>query len=112
MGKMWNENVFLTFDMDWAIDEVMEDFYALLKKYGLVGTIHVTHETSMLEQFRIDGILDLGIHPNYNLALQSGGGGYVRSGFARNKTNCSGGSMFKKSCIDEQQYYRDYFVMH
>lgn len=74
MGKMWNENVFLTFDMDWAIDEVMEDFYALLKKYGLVGTIHVTHETSMLEQFRIDGILDLGIHPNYNLALQSGGG--------------------------------------
>lgn len=77
MSKMWNENVYLTFDMDWAIDEVMKDFYDLLKKYGLVGTLHVTHDTKMLERFRMDGILDLGIHPNYNSVLQSGGGTYV-----------------------------------
>lgn len=74
MSKMWNEKIYLTFDMDWAIDEVMEDFYGLLKKYGLVGTIHVTHETRMLKEFRRDGILDLGIHPNYNSALESKGG--------------------------------------
>lgn len=79
MSKTWNEKIYLTFDMDWANDKVMEDFYNLLKKYGLVGTIHVTHETRMLEEFRRDGSLDLGIHPNYNLLLQSGGGEtYVR----------------------------------
>lgn len=75
MGKMWNKTVFLTFDMDWAVDGVLEDFYELLKKYGLTGTIHVTHRTGMLEAFRRDGILDLGIHPNYNPLLQPGGEG-------------------------------------
>lgn len=100
MSKVWNETVYLTFDMDWAIDEVLEDFYSLLRKYGLVGTIHVTHETKMLERFRRDEILDLGIHPNYNSVLQSRGG-YICSCFERNKGNCARGSMFKKSCIDE-----------
>lgn len=74
MTKTWNENIYLTFDMDWAIDEVLEDFYELLKKYGVTGTIHVTHQTRMLEEFRRDGILDLGIHPNYNRLLLSGDG--------------------------------------
>lgn len=74
MSGKWNETVYLTFDMDWAIDEVMEDFYSLLEKYGLVGTIHVTHETKMLERFRREEILDLGIHPNYNAVLECRGG--------------------------------------
>lgn len=73
MNKAWNENIYLTFDMDWAIDEVLEDFYELLKKYRVTGTIHVTHETKMLEEFRGDRSLDLGIHPNFNPLLQSGG---------------------------------------
>lgn len=79
MNKKWNETVYLTFDMDWAIDEVLEDFYSLLQKYRLVGTIFVTHETKMLEKFREDRILDLGIHPNYNAILQSEGGTYVQT---------------------------------
>jgi len=102
MNRMWNKTIYLTFDMDWAIDEVLEDFYNLLKKYRLVGTMHVTHETKMLKEFRRDGILDLGIHPNYNSVLESmGGGGYICSGFKRNKRNCSGGCVFKEPCIDE-----------
>lgn len=39
---MSNKKVYLTFDMDWVIDEVLEEFN------NLVGTIHVTHETTML----------------------------------------------------------------
>ena len=69
---MKNRKVYLTFDMDWAIDEVLEDFNNLLKENDLVGTIHVTHDTPMLELFRKEGILDLGIHPNFNPILQRG----------------------------------------
>lgn len=102
MNKDWNENIYLTFDMDWAIDEVLEDFYELLKKYRVTGTIHVTHETKMLEEFRGDRSLDLGIHPNFNPLLQSGGGEwYLLSGFRNDKANCPRGSMRKKSCADK-----------
>lgn len=78
MKRLWNSKIYLTFDMDWAIDEVLEDFYDLINYCGVVGTIHVTHNTGMLDEFRKDGILDLGIHPNYNFLLQSQGGSYVR----------------------------------
>ena len=71
---MNNKNVFLTFDMDWASDEVLRDFYQLIKVHDLVGTLHVTHQTELLEAFRLDGRLELGIHPNYNTCLSSGGG--------------------------------------
>lgn len=72
-GKMRKE-LYLTFDMDWAIDEVLADFYSLIKKLSVVGTIHVTHETNFLNLFRKDNILDCGIHPNYNFCLGGGGG--------------------------------------
>lgn len=70
MNKTWNNNIYLTFDMDWAIDEVLMDFYELIRSLGLVGTIHVTHNTKMLNIFREEDLLDLGVHPNYNFLLQ------------------------------------------
>lgn len=70
---MDSKTVYLTFDMDWASDKVLSDFYQLIKSYDLVGTLHVTHSTEFLETFRNDGALELGIHPNYNMCLSSGG---------------------------------------
>lgn len=63
------KELYLTFDMDWAIDEVLADFYNLIKEISVVGTIHVTHKTDFLSLFRKDNILDCGIHPNYNFLL-------------------------------------------
>lgn len=63
------KSFFLTFDMDWAIDEVLFDFYNLMKDRNVVGTIHVTHETKFLDVIREESILECGIHPNYNPLL-------------------------------------------
>lgn len=71
------KELYLTFDMDWAIDEVLADFYDLIKGLSAVGTIHVTHATKFLNLFRKDNILDCGIHPNYNFLL---GGGKMKLG--------------------------------
>lgn len=71
MGKIKKE-LYLTFDMDWAIDEVLLDFYDLIKELSVVGTIHVTHETKFLSLFREEKKLDCGIHPNYNFLLGGG----------------------------------------
>lgn len=66
------KELYLTFDMDWAIDEVLFDFYSLVKELSVVGVIHVTHETKFINMFREEKILDCGIHPNYNFLLGGG----------------------------------------
>ncbi|MCR5686985.1 MAG: hypothetical protein K6G58_03085 [Lachnospiraceae bacterium] len=66
------KTVYFTFDMDWAGDEVLADFHALLKECGVCATIHVTHDTPMLSELRKDDAIDLGIHPNYNPLLLEG----------------------------------------
>lgn len=63
-----SKKCFLTFDMDWANDEVLEDFYSLLEKYDLKGEINVTHYTKWLELWDRDR-LEYGIHPNFNESL-------------------------------------------
>lgn len=63
------KNIFLTFDMDWASDEVLKDFYDLLCELNVYGTLNVTHDTPLLDLFRKDDRLELGIHPNYNMLL-------------------------------------------
>lgn len=63
------QKVYLTFDMEWANDDVLEYFYSVLKKFDLAATILVTHQTKWLEIFRQDEKIELGIHPNFNNLL-------------------------------------------
>ena len=65
-----NKDIFLTFDMDWASDEVLKDFYELIVEYDVRGTIHVTHENKYVDIFSKSGRLELGIHPNFSFLLE------------------------------------------
>lgn len=69
------KKIFLTFDMDWASDEVLKDFYGLLCELDVCGTLNVTHSTALLDLFRKEHRLELGIHPNYNMLLDGAGNG-------------------------------------
>lgn len=59
-----NKDIFLTFDMDWAVDGVLEDFLRIVEDNCLKGTLNVTNRTSVLDKPADN--LELGIHPNYN----------------------------------------------
>lgn len=61
--------IYLTFDMDWADDTVLEYFYHLLKRWDVPATVFVTHSTELLQKFRDDSKIELGIHPNFNKLL-------------------------------------------
>lgn len=62
-----SKDIFLTFDMDWANDNVLEDFLTLIEGNDLTGTLNVTHQTDILKEG--GRRLELGIHPNYNRLL-------------------------------------------
>lgn len=69
--------IYLTFDMDWASDEVLVWFYGFMRDLAVPYEINVTHDTKVLQKFREDDLVELGIHPNFNWLLNGGGNGGV-----------------------------------
>lgn len=63
------KDIFLTFDMDWASDEVLNDFCNLIEDNKLKATVLVTHDTPVLMRMRKSVNFELGIHPNFNRLL-------------------------------------------
>ena len=65
----WNEVAFLTFDIDWASDEVLNYTIDILEKNDVAATFFVTHDTLVLQRIRENPKFELGIHPNFNFLL-------------------------------------------
>jgi hypothetical protein len=65
----WKGRLFLTFDIDWAHDEVLSDTIDLVDQAGVYATWFVTHDTPLLERLRANPRYELGIHPNFNWLL-------------------------------------------
>lgn len=62
--------IFLTFDIDWASDEVLEYCIDMVEKANVRATWFVTHETRLLRRLRANPNFELGIHPNFNPLLE------------------------------------------
>lgn len=56
----------LTFDIDWAHDEVINDVRILVGQYNSRATWMVTHRSDSIDDLKKDSKYDLGIHPNFN----------------------------------------------
>ncbi len=66
----WKKKIFLTFDLDWANDYVLNDTINLVEEVGVAATWFVTHGTSLLSRLRNNHNFELGIHPNFNFLLE------------------------------------------
>ena len=67
VNSTWMDKLFLSFDLDWAHEEIILDCYDLVSSYNVNSTWFVTHPTDFLN-FNHDKI-ELGIHPNFNNLL-------------------------------------------
>lgn len=63
------DRVFLTFDVDWANDDVIAFTLDLIEGLEINATFFITHETEMLKRMRDNPRIELGIHPNFNPLL-------------------------------------------
>ena len=80
--QSWGQSIFLTLDIDWAHDEVLNDTIDLLESSGIKATWFATHDTKVLERLRVNQNFEIGIHPNFNPLLD----GY----FSKNKNELLG----------------------
>jgi len=65
----WEDYLFLTFDIDWACDDVLAYTIDMVEEAGVYATWFVTHDTPLLERLRENPKFELGIHPNFNNIL-------------------------------------------
>ena len=68
--ESWDGKKFLTFDIDWAHDDVLRDTIDLVELAGVPATWFVTHQTTLMERLRENPNFELGIHPNFNGLLK------------------------------------------
>ena len=67
----------LTFDVDWAPDEVLDDTLGLLAAAGCKATFFATHKSPALGGLGAGGF-EVGIHPNFNPVMEGSGGDFRR----------------------------------
>jgi hypothetical protein len=60
----------LTFDIDWAIDPVIEEAIDLVERYDVAATWFITHDTPIVERLRRNTKFEIAIHPNFNFLLE------------------------------------------
>lgn len=65
--------VSLSFDVDWAHEEVLADTIALLDRFGAKATFFATHDSPTLRELDRERY-EIAIHPNFNPLLAGQGG--------------------------------------
>lgn len=70
----YDNEIYLTFDTDWASDAVVADTVELLDSRGVAATMFVTHVSPGLQALVAHERIELGIHPNFNPLLQAEAG--------------------------------------
>lgn len=63
------EKPIITFDIDWAHDEIIHDLIDLVSQTKVPTTWFFTHDTKTLDRLRENDSFELGIHPNFNNLL-------------------------------------------
>jgi len=69
--QSWKDKVFITMDLDWACDDVLNDTIDLVERYDVAVTWFVTHDTPVLERLRENPKFELGLHPNFTSCYKS-----------------------------------------
>ena len=70
MSDSWEDKVFLTFDTEWANDEILSYMLNIILEANIKATFFCTHRTKLLERMRKNNKIELGIHPNFNFLLK------------------------------------------
>ncbi len=60
---------YLTFDIDWASDAILQETVSLLKKYNAKATFFATHLSPFIKELEKDSDFEIGLHPNFNNLL-------------------------------------------
>lgn len=62
----WKSKSILSFDVDWASDDVVKYLLDILDSFEVKATFFITHDSPILNELKCNKNIELGIHPNFN----------------------------------------------
>ena len=63
----WVNKSILSFDVDWASDEVLNYIIDSIERVKIPCTFFITHNSTIIQRLRgIPHLVELGVHPNFN----------------------------------------------
>jgi hypothetical protein len=62
---MTGNEFILSFDIDWASDEIIRAIADRLTKAGVKATWFVTHDSPAVQELKTNNLFECGLHPNY-----------------------------------------------
>jgi len=65
------DRLYITFDIDWADDDLLAFVLDLLDQYACKATFFVTHDSPLIRQMKDDMRIERGIHPNFTPLLNA-----------------------------------------
>lgn len=65
----WKDKIFLTLDIDWASDDIIQDTLTIVEKSQKKATWFFTHYSPLIETIDKNPNFEIGIHPNFNKIL-------------------------------------------
>jgi len=68
---MASDRLYITFDIDWADDDVLAFVLDLLDQHACKATFFVTHDSPLIRQMKDDMRIERGIHPNFTPLLNA-----------------------------------------
>ncbi len=68
--ESWQNSIYITFDVDWAHDEIIKDTFDIIQEAKVSATWFITHQTKLIRDLRRNKNFDLGIHPNFENLLR------------------------------------------
>ena len=71
LPQTWQDKVFLTIDIDWAHEQIIEETLEIIHKYKINATLFVTNKSNALFKWCNSNYIDYGIHPNFKPLLLS-----------------------------------------
>ncbi|HEY1037797.1 MAG TPA: hypothetical protein VGF30_00250 [Bacteroidia bacterium] len=64
--ESWKGKKIVSFDVDWAIDEAIEECMQYIANAQVKATFFVTHDSPALHKLKNTSHIELGIHPNFD----------------------------------------------
>ena len=71
----YDNEIYLTFDTDWADDAVLRATIDVLETHKVAATIFATHASPALTDLKGHPRIEVGLHPNFNPLLEPGARG-------------------------------------
>ena len=53
-SETWKDNIFITLDLDWAIDEVIQYSVDIIEKYNCKATFFATHSSTLIDNLSLN----------------------------------------------------------